>query len=298
MPDKAKLQHSELNHSAAAYRHIAKAIEFLSEHQQHQPSLATIANHVGLSESHFQRLFTQWAGVSPKQYLGYLTKEHAKTKLREFNVLQSAAEVGLSGSSRLHDLLVNYEGVTPGEYKSQGQGLRIVYGLQPSPFGLTFIANTVRGICHLHFIDSQQQLVEQEEILKSQWPNAQLVRSDAALGSVVGEIFNGPSLEANNGSATLRVLTKGSSFQLKVWEALLAIPAGAICSYQQLANVIQAPQSVRAVASAVAKNNIGYLIPCHRVIRATGDFNQYRWSPTRKKALLAWEASRLKTDSH
>lgn len=270
-----------------AYAVVAAAIRYLDAHRGEQPSLADIARHVGLSEFHLQRLFSAWVGVSPKQYLQFLTKESAKQRLRSGPVLDAALATGLSGSGRLHDLMVNCEGMTPGEYRQGGKGVTIRYGVHDSPFGHCLLASTERGICKLAFFDDETQRATLEQELHDEWPAASIVRDDDATEKLLPQVFprNGPR------SKPLKLLLHGSAFQLKVWEALLAIPEGEIRSYQGVADDIGMPTATRAVASAIARNHIGYLVPCHRVIRAGGEFSNYRWGGTRKKAMIAWEAS-------
>ncbi|WP_373089907.1 bifunctional transcriptional activator/DNA repair enzyme AdaA [Zhongshania sp.] len=270
------------------YQRVAKAIRYLAERQVAQPSLQELANYVGLSECHLQRMFSEWAGISPKQFLLFLTKERAKQQLRSSSVLGAALDCGLSGSSRLHDLMIKSECMTPGEYRNLGAGLNIRYGVNPSLFGYCLIAQTPRGVCKMAFFDqpSDESAVVQE--LQKEWPAAELLHDQEAVGPVFARIFSGVTASTE----PLRVLLKGSEFQLKVWEALLAIPEGEVCSYQQLAGAMGIASSVRSVASAIACNHIAYLIPCHRVIRSTGEFSQYRWGAERKQAILVHEAAR------
>jgi AraC family transcriptional regulator, regulatory protein of adaptative response / methylated-DNA-[protein]-cysteine methyltransferase len=275
----------------SGYQTIASAIEFVAKHRQQQPRLGDIAQHLKLSEPYLQRLFSDWAGVSPKQYLQYLTKEHAKQQLQSESVLDAALTSGLSGSGRLHDLMVNWEAMTPGEYKQHGKGLTIQYASCSSPFGQCFVASTNRGICQLAFYDQENERKALEVQLHLDWYQANIRHAPETIGQYAAQIFGKAT-----GNASLKLLLKGSKFQLKVWEALLAIPEGKILCYQQVAVMIGAPASVRAVASAIAKNQIGYLIPCHRVIRANGEFSNYRWGKTRKQAMLGWEASRSDPD--
>lgn len=274
------------------YQLIASAIAFFAQHQAQQPSLAQLAAHVGLSECHLQRVFSEWVGVSPKQFLKFLTKQEAKRRLQQQSVLGAALDCGLSGAGRLHDLMISCEGMTPGQYKQQGAGLVIAYGVHATPFGGCLLAQTPRGICKLGFFDEQVQQAQLLEELQRQWGQAQLQRDDAATGLTLAAIF--PERVQQDLAAVprprLHLLLKGSPFQLQVWEALLRIPSGQICSYQSVATGLDAPNAVRAVASAVANNPIGFLIPCHRVIRSTGEFNQYRWGPLRKQAMIGWEA--------
>ncbi|CAA0082647.1 Bifunctional transcriptional activator/DNA repair enzyme Ada [Zhongshania aliphaticivorans] len=269
------------------YQRVASAIAFLSEHQQAQPSLSALAAHVGVSESHLQRIFTEWAGVSPKQFLQFLTKQSAKRLLRTSTVMDSALACGLSGSGRLHDLMIKTERVTPGEYRNRGEGLQIYYGCCPSAFGGCFIAVNKRGVCKLAFFDTAEDEAGLLTELASEWSAAELVRDNEKAAQWYQAMF-APKPDKERQEIT--VLLKGSEFQMKVWEALLAIPVGEVCSYQQLAGAMGSPSSTRAVASAIARNNIAYLIPCHRVIRGTGEFSQYRWGARRKQAMLLWES--------
>ncbi|WP_269617719.1 bifunctional transcriptional activator/DNA repair enzyme AdaA [Zhongshania sp. BJYM1] len=271
----------------ANYQRVASAIQYLSDHQHSQPSLAELADHVGVSEFHLQRIFTEWAGVSPKQFLQFLTKENAKRLLRTSSVMDSALACGLSGSGRLHDLMIKIERVTPGEYRNMGQGLQITYGSCPSPFGFCFIAANHRGVCKLAFFDDPRGEAILCEELAQEWSAATLVRDDQHALALYEKMFG---FGSDSKLEPTKVLLKGTEFQMKVWEALLAIPSGEVCSYQQLAESLGMPSSTRAVASAIAKNNIAYLIPCHRVIRGTGEFSQYRWGAGRKRAMLLKES--------
>ncbi|MFQ5634435.1 MAG: methylated-DNA--[protein]-cysteine S-methyltransferase [Gammaproteobacteria bacterium] len=269
-----------------AYERIARAIHYLASHQSRQPGLAELGAHVGLSESHLQREFSRWAGVSPKRFLQYLTKENAKRRLRDESVLQAALACGLSGAGRLHDLMITCEGMTPGEYKSRGRGLRIAWGVHPTPFGQCLIAVTDRGVCKLAFFDSAAQRDAIECELTDEWSAATVVEDHARTRSVADTVFG------DSAGGHMQLLLRGSRFQLSVWAALLAIPEGRLASYQQVATLIGRPSSVRSVASAIAKNDIAYLIPCHRVIRKSGDFSRYRWGSDRKQAMIGWEAAR------
>jgi len=272
--------------NSRAYRRIARAIRFLANNQRSQPGLAELGSHFGLSESHLQREFTRWAGVSPKQFLQYLTKENARRRLRDQTVMETALACGLSGTGRLHDLMITCEGMTPGEYRSFGCGVRIAYGIHPSPFGMCLIATTDRGICKLAFFDSESELAAIERDLTDDWRAATIIADQDATGPVARSIFG------DGTSGRVRLLLRGSPFQLSVWEALLSIPEGHLASYQRVAELIGRPNAARSVASAIARNDIGYLIPCHRVIRSNGDFSQYRWGRDRKQAIIGWEAAR------
>jgi len=269
----------------ANYNRVSKALAYLIKHQPHQPSLSEVSAFVGLSDSHLQRIFTEWAGVSPKQFLQYITKENAKLQLREHAVADSALASGLSGSSRLHDLMIRCEAVTPGEYRQFGQGLEIAYGVHSCPFGYCFIALTHRGICKLAFFDTAEEGDEIAQELNIEWPEAKTIRDERRTTSVFDQVFT-PSTGAQQ---TITVLLKGSPFQIKVWEALLNIKDGELYSYQQVADSIGKPSAVRAAASAIAHNQVAYLIPCHRVIRGSGVLNNYRWGEERKAAMIGLE---------
>jgi len=272
----------------ADYTRIEKAILYLDENFRGQPDLKEVARAAGLSEYHFHRLFTRWAGISPKRFLQFLTAEYARELLRESsNVLDAAYEAGLSGPGRLHDLIVNVYSVTPGELKTEGAGLTIRYGVHPSPFGDCLLAITDQGICALAFL-SGRRAVEAVDELRTRWGNANLVLSPGATKVVSDRIFV-PSRWGD--TPPLNVIVKGTNFQVKVWEALVRIPPGRVASYEEIAARIEAPGAVRAVGNALARNPVAFLIPCHRVIRKTGAFGNYRWGPARKKAILAWEAA-------
>lgn len=287
------MSRNPLNYSKSHknYNRIAKAIAYLCDHRASRPGLSELSEVVGLSEYHLQRVFSEWAGVSPNQFLQYLTKEYAMESLKETSVMDASYATGLSGPSRLHDLMLSCEGVTPGEYKQAGQGLEIAYGIHPSPFGQCFIASTGKGICKLSFFDRKEEQAGIELELASEWPGAKISRNNRETEKMLEPIFG----VGNFRKEPLGLLMKGTKFQLKVWEALLAIPPGKLMSYQQVATSMGEPSAVRAVASAVGRNNISFLIPCHRVIRKTGEFGQYRQGPFRKQAMIGWEGCQAKT---
>lgn len=269
------------------YERVEQAIQFLEAHFREQPSLDDIAASVHLSKYHFQRLFRRWAGVSPTQFLHFLTVEYAKERLNEArSALEASLDAGLSGPGRLHDLFVTWEAMTPGEYKSQGKGLSIRYGFHPTPFGRCLMATTERGICALYF-NSEAGEVEALEELKAEWPAADLLADSDVTAPIAGQLF-----VPNGGPKPFHLLLRGTNFQVKVWEALLSIPEGAMVSYGDVAHLLGRPRATRAVASAVARNPVSYLIPCHRVISRVGRSHGYRWGSVRKKAILGWEASR------
>ena len=274
------------------YQRIEKAILYLEANYQRQPELAEIAEAVGLSEFHFQRLFTRWAGISPKRFIQFLTKEHAKELLtRSENLLDTTHQVGLSSLGRLHDLFVNTEAVTPGEYKSHGAGLTIRYGLHPTPFGKCLIATTERGICHLGFVqNSEGNAIDN---LVADWKHAKMNEDYESTAQIIARIFPDPETDSafNKADQRLSLHLRGTNFQIKVWEALLNIPTGAATTYEHIAAQIGNPNAVRAVGTAVGHNPIAVLVPCHRVIRKTGEFGNYRYGAARKKAVLAREFS-------
>ncbi len=273
------------------YRRVESALKYLQTNFQNKPSLKEIADRASLSEYHFQRIFTRWAGISPERFMKYLTKETAKKTLAESkSILDAAYKSKLSSQGRLYDLFVTTEAVTPGEFKSSGKGLVINYGVHPSPFGRCFIALTERGICFLGFIGKD----ELEEVLsefKRKWKNALITKDQKASARVVESIFDS---NAGTQKEPFKLLLRGTNFQIKVWEALLKIPPGCIVSYEGLAHRLGKPNSARAVAGAVASNPLAYLIPCHRVIRKMGVISDYRWGAERKMAMLARESSILK----
>lgn len=271
------------------YLRIEQAILYLENHYKDQPGLEAVAANIGLSEYHFQRLFTRWAGVSPKRFLQFLTKEGAKELLdRSENLLDTTHQVGLSSLGRLHDLFVTTEAVTPGEYKSHGAGVTIRYGIHPTPFGKCVIAATERGICHLSFVQTSEG--EALDQLAADWKQATMTEDYKATAPLIGPIFD---LRHNYHSKPLNVHLRGTNFQLKVWEALLQVPAGSVTTYEGIAARIGKPGATRAVGTAVGHNPVAVLIPCHRVIRKVGEFGNYRYGTLRKKALLAREFARF-----
>lgn len=297
------------------YDLVASAIDFLRTNALAQPSLEQVATHVGLSPDHFQRLFARWAGVSPKRFLQYLTKEHAKAALRRSeDVLAATLAAGLSAPSRLHDLIVTCEAMTPGEVRTMGAGVCIGYGVTPTPFGAALVGWTPRGVCSLEFCnaghtageatgegageaagegageaaDGTAGAAKVEARLRAEWPLAQFQRDDGAAVAIGRKIF---AVTPTPGA--LHLVLRGTNFQIKVWEALLRIDAGQVLSYSQLAASAGVPKAQRAVGSAMAANVLAYLIPCHRVLQSGGDFGSYRWGATRKAALIAWEAARM-----
>lgn len=266
------------------YATVARAIGFIRANVERQPSLAEVAASVNLSEYHLQRIFTAWAGVSPKRFLQYLTKERAKRALQaSSDVLDITLKTGLSSPGRLHDLMVSCEAMTPGEIKSQGLGVTITYGMACTPFGAALIGWNSRGICYLAFCDDDGEM--KRRALASQWPAATLLSNDDEASNLAEAIFSSVA-----GRGKLHLLLRGTNFQIKVWEALLNIGSSRLVTYGRLARLSGSPNAQRAVGSALAANNIGFLIPCHRVIRCDGDIGSYRWGANRKAAIQVWEA--------
>jgi AraC family transcriptional regulator of adaptative response/methylated-DNA-[protein]-cysteine methyltransferase len=269
------------------YELIARVIRFLDDHHTEQPSLDTLARHAELSPSHFHRLFAAWAGVTPKDFVQCLTLEHAKARLRAGDsVLDAALDAGLSGPGRLHDLCVTLEAASPGEWKRGGDGWTIAVGFAQTPFGRCVIGESPRGICHLAFVDSDDDEAVVAEV-QAAWPAAQLARDDRAAKQIAARIFEQSS--DSKSRPPLRAFVRGTAFQLRVWRALLSVRPGTLTSYGRLAAAIGAPTAARAVGTAVGRNSLAYLIPCHRVIRETGVVGEYRWNAVRKRAMLAWE---------
>ncbi len=271
---------------ARQYETVARAIAFIRSHARRQPTLNEISDSLGLSEFHLQRMFSEWAGVSPKRFLQYVTKQYAKQALRESaDVLSVTLDTGLSSPGRLHDLMVTCEAMSPGEIKTGGAGLEIGFGEAPTPFGNALIAWTPRGICHLGFVEGAA-MAHAVAGLQQDWPAAALVQDRQRALQLAAEIFHaGPSTQA------LHLMLRGTNFQIKVWEALISVAPGEMVSYTQLAQRAGIPKARRSVATAIAKNSIALLIPCHRVIRESGEIGGYRWGSDRKAALLAWEAA-------
>ena len=281
------------------YARIATAINYISDNIDTQPSLEQIATQVNLSTSHFQRLFLRWAGVTPKQFLQVITQEHAKSILTASSLSNNELSdtLGLSSCSRLHDHFVTIEAVTPGEYKTQGAGLHIEYGLGKTGFGTVFIATTNRGICRLTFLDSTSVNADLS-VLKKDWPRAQLTENNPRMQQLAETIFRPTFSHSTNSenttsqNQTISLHVSGTNFQINVWKSLLRIPEGQLLAYSDIAHAIGKPNAVRALGTAIGANPVGYLIPCHRVIRQTGGLGGYRWGLVRKKALIGWELCR------
>jgi AraC family transcriptional regulator, regulatory protein of adaptative response / methylated-DNA-[protein]-cysteine methyltransferase len=273
---------------ASDYDRMAQIIDYLHDNFRDQPDLATVAAHVGLSEYHLQRLFRRWAGISPKRYVQYLTAEYARARLQASrDVLTTTYDAGLSSPGRLHDLTVNVYAMTPGEVKAGGADITITTGLHDSPFGECLIATTARGVCALRFVGPDEHDSALDD-LRTEWPHATFTHDEAATQPVIAQIFGGP--ETPHG---IPLLIQGTNFQIRVWEALLRIPQGALVTYGDVAAALGTPGAARAVGSAIGRNPIAYLIPCHRVIRGNGITGEYRWNATRKRAMIGWEAAQI-----
>jgi AraC family transcriptional regulator of adaptative response/methylated-DNA-[protein]-cysteine methyltransferase len=271
------------------YERVARVIHYLESHHAAQPDLAALAAQAGLSPFHFHRLFSAWAGVTPKDFLQCLTVAHAKSLLRQgATVLDAALQSGLSGPGRLHDLCVTLEAATPGEWKAAGAGQTLTYGRASSPFGACLIATNARGVCHLAFVDDGGDALALDT-LRAEWPRARMRRDDAHAAGIARRVFQ--QHERPSAAAPLHAYVRGTAFQLKVWRALLLIPPGMLVTYGDLAAALGEPRSARAVGTAVGRNPLAFLIPCHRVIRETGIVGGYRWGATRKRAMLAWESA-------
>jgi AraC family transcriptional regulator, regulatory protein of adaptative response / methylated-DNA-[protein]-cysteine methyltransferase len=278
-----------LSKTAGDMKRMADAIAFLTARYQSQPSLDKAAAAVGLSPFHFQRLFTAHVGVSPKSFVGHLTLDHAKRELAQgASVLAAALEAGLSGPSRLHDLCLKIEAMTPGDYAKAGAGLTIDVDFAWSPFGLAIVAATEKGVCGLGFGDSEEAMLAD---MSTRWPKATYRRNDVRAAKLIGKIF------AATRDEVLPLHLMGTPFQIKVWEALLAIPSGALSTYGTIAEGLNNPNACRAVGAAVGKNPISWLIPCHRVLGSSGALTGYHWGVERKRAMLAVEAAKLNQES-
>ena len=269
------------------YDIITRAISYIRENFKEQPTLDEIAKEVNLSPFHFQRVFSEWAGVSPKQFLQYMNVEYAKGLLKEkkATLFDTAIETGLSGTGRLHDMFIKIEGMTPGEYKNNGENLSINYNFADTPFGPVIIGTTPKGVCYLAFFEDGARAFDE---LKNRFPNAKFFQRSDELQKNALKIFS----EDWSSVQQIKLHLKGTPFQIKVWEALLKIPSGDLSTYASLAASVDNAKASRAVGSAVGDNPVAYLIPCHRVIRSTGIFGDYHWGMSRKAAIIGWEASK------
>jgi AraC family transcriptional regulator, regulatory protein of adaptative response / methylated-DNA-[protein]-cysteine methyltransferase len=269
------------------YQRIAEAIDYIRTNFKEQPDLEKVAEKIHLSPFHFQRLFTEWAGVSPKKFLQFISIEHAKGLLKDkqATLFDAAFETGLSGTGRLHDLFTKIEGMTPGEFKNGGENLSINYSFAESPFGNILVASTHKGICYMAFADEQQKAFAE---LKKLFPNAQYRQVVDMIQQNALYIFT----KDWNKLDEIKLHVRGTDFQLKVWETLLKIPAGDLSSYNKIAAAIEKPNASRAVGTAIGDNPVAFIIPCHRVIQSSGHFGQYHWGSTRKTAMIGWEAAK------
>ncbi len=274
------------------YDTIAAAVEFLSENWREHPSLDAVADHIGLSPAHFHKLFSRWAGISPKQFVQAIALDNARAMLRQSaSVLDATYEVGLSGPGRLHDLFVSYEAMTPGDYKVGGEGLEIAYGFHASPFGITVAMATDRGLAGIGFADSDGQARSDTLFeMMGRWPRATFVEDPNRTAPYMESIFSPDQWSADR---PLKIVLIGSEFDVSVWRTLLKIPNGAASSYSDVAEHIGNPRAVRAVGSAVGRNPIPFVVPCHRVFRKSGELGGYHWGLTRKQAIIGWESALL-----
>ncbi|EPJ6114652.1 methylated-DNA--[protein]-cysteine S-methyltransferase [Acinetobacter baumannii] len=274
--------------SSRQFAAIATIIEYLYEHLDQQPSLEDVATYMNLSSSYIQRQFQEWVGISPKKFVQYMSLQQAKYYLmQQRSLLDTALNTGLSGTGRLHDLFIQLEGMTPGEYKQQGDGVELNYSVETSPFGDLLVVSSDKGICSVRFVDHSDNI---QEIVKQYFPKAQLKNHSPIWHQQIAQWFRQDFSEHLQQKLPLNLA--GTPFQLQVWEALLTIPEGQLRTYQDIAEQIGKPKAVRAVATAIGQNPIAYLIPCHRVIRATGMVGEYHWQKGRKLALLAWEMAK------
>lgn len=274
------------------YNRIADAIDYIKANFKEQPNLDEVAEKVHLSPFHFQRLFTEWAGTSPKKFLQYISVEHAKKILKENNqatLFDAAFDTGLSGTSRLHDLFVNIEGMTPAEYKNGGKNLAINYSFAESPFGNIIVASTNKGVCYMAFAEDE---ITGFNHLQHKFPNAMFARKLDLVQQNALFIFQNDWSKLSE----IKLHLKGTDFQLKVWETLLKIPMGQLSTYGSIAQQIDKPNASRAVGTAIGSNPVAFLIPCHRVIQSSGTFGDYMWGNTRKTAIIGWEGVQTNSD--
>jgi AraC family transcriptional regulator, regulatory protein of adaptative response / methylated-DNA-[protein]-cysteine methyltransferase len=280
------MEHSNLDD----YEKVRSVLSNLTQNWRDQPSLDELAEPVGMNAEQLQRVFTRWAGLTPKAFLQALTLDHARAMLKDSaSILETSLEVGLSGPGRLHDLFVVHEGMSPGAYKTKGQGLTISYGFHPSPFGLALVMATNYGLCGLAFADQGEQAVALAD-MKKRWYNAQYTEDSAKTAPYAARIF---APDKWKDGQPLRITFIGSDFEIRVWESLLKIPVGRAVTYGDIAHSIEKPKAARAVGAAVGRNPISFVVPCHRVIGKSGDITGYHWGLTRKRAILGWEAGKV-----
>jgi AraC family transcriptional regulator, regulatory protein of adaptative response / methylated-DNA-[protein]-cysteine methyltransferase len=280
------MEHSNLDD----YEKVRSVLSNLTQNWRDQPSLDELAGPVGMDAEQLQRMFTRWAGLTPKAFLQALTLDHARAMLKDSaSILETSLEVGLSGPGRLHDLFVVHEGMSPGAYKTKGQGLTISYGFHPSPFGLALVMATDYGLCGLAFADQGEQAVALAD-MKKRWYNAQYTEDSAKTAPYAARVF---APDKWKDGQPLRITFIGSDFEIRVWESLLKIPVGRAVTYGDIAHSIEKPKAARAVGAAVGRNPISFVVPCHRVIGKSGDITGYHWGLTRKRAILGWEAGKV-----
>lgn len=274
------------------YERVAKAIAYMLAHFRNQPSLDQLAEVVHMSPFHFQRLFTEWAGTSPKKFIQYLSIAHAKSLLQDKSktLFDTYYDTGLSSSSRLHDLFIQIEGMSPKEYQNGGRNLQIAYSFQDTHFGPSLVASTDKGICYLAFVDNEPEAIY---LLQKQFPNAHYLEAVKDSHLRTQSFLQGASEDMR----TLKLHLKGTAFQLKIWEALLKIPLGQLSTYGAIARQVDNSKAARAVGTAIGANPVAYLIPCHRVIQASGVLGGYRWDPLRKASIIAWESAKNETEN-
>jgi AraC family transcriptional regulator of adaptative response/methylated-DNA-[protein]-cysteine methyltransferase len=273
------------------YKRIEQAIRYLENNVQRQPELDEVADNVHLSPFHFQRLFTDWVGISPKRFLQFLTVDFLKEKLQETrNLVEAADAAGLSSQSRVYDLFTTLEAVTPQEYKLSGSGITVEYGFHETPFGTALVGITERGVCWMSFLSEDTTHAQELDKLKEHWHQSVFRQNQARTSGVIQTVFDKHDPQQPK---KLHLFVKGTNFQVKVWEALLRLPLGSVTTYQGIAEQIHNPKAMQAVGSAVGSNHIAYLIPCHRVIRKDGILGEYRWSAPRKKSIIGWEMAKV-----
>jgi AraC family transcriptional regulator of adaptative response/methylated-DNA-[protein]-cysteine methyltransferase len=282
---------TDITPNGSDYETVSRVVELLTENYRDQPSLDAIASDLGQSPTQLQKTFTRWAGLSPKAFLQAVTLDHAKRLLRqeELPLLETSFELGLSGPSRLHDLFVTHEAMSPGEWKLRGGGLTIRYGFHPCPFGVALVMITGRGLAGLAFNDAGDEKASFED-MASRWPNAQFIEDSAATAGYAARIFDAREWRSEE---PLRVVLIGSDFQIRVWESLLKIPMGKAVTYSDIACDIGQPTASRAVGAAVGRNPISFVVPCHRALGKSGALTGYHWGLTRKRAMLGWEAGKV-----
>ncbi|MDA7946536.1 MAG: bifunctional helix-turn-helix domain-containing protein/methylated-DNA--[protein]-cysteine S-methyltransferase [Hyphomicrobiaceae bacterium] len=294
-PEPTVTTQDDTSHWDEDYDRVRQAIAFISETWRDQPDLDEIARNAGLSPAHFHRLFSRWAGISPKEFVQALTLDHARALLKgSATILDTAYEVGLSGPGRLHDLFIDHEAMTPGDYKRRGSGLEIVWGYHVSPFGLALVMATDRGVAGVAFADDETEQPQVFEDMARRWPAATYLHAPDRTAPYATRIFT-PELWRK--TDPLKVVLIGTDFEVRVWDALLRLPMGQAITYSDLASHVCSPRAARAVGTAVGRNPISFVVPCHRVLRKDGGLGGYHWGITRKQAIIGWESGRLAQDA-